>query len=85
MKLATTVEGFMPYSRDENLARPWAVPGTAGLEHRIGGLEKQDVTGNVSYDAKNHERMSHLRRDKVLKIADDLPPTEVFGDQEGDR
>ena len=77
-------ESFMPYRRDEKtLARPWAVPGTPGLEHRIGGLEKQDVTGNVSYDPENHERMVHLRAEKVARIADSLPPLEVTGDPEG--
>ena len=71
---------FMPYARDEEtLARPWAVPGTPGLEHRIGGLEKQDLTGNVSYDPDNHEKMSQLRNEKVAKIANDIPSTEVFG------
>ena len=69
--------GFMPYKRDENLARPWALPGTPGLEHRIGGLEKEDVTGNISYEAENHERMTQLRAAKVAKIADDIPPLEV--------
>ena len=69
--------GFMPYKRDENLARPWALPGTPGLEHRVGGLEKEDVTGNISYEADNHERMTHLRAAKVAKIADDIPPLEV--------
>ena len=66
-----------PYLRDENLARPWAVPGTPGLEHRIGGLEKEDGTGNISYDPENHERMTHLRAGKVAQIADDIPPLEV--------
>ena len=61
-------KGFMPYKRDENLARPWAIPGTAGLEHRIGGLEKQDVTGAVSYDGDNHEKMVRLRAAKVAGI-----------------
>src|SRR5437588_5664208 len=65
--------GFMPYKRDEHLARPWALPGTPGLEHRVGGLEKEDVTGNISYEADNHERMTHLRAAKVAKIADDIP------------
>jgi len=60
---------FIPGIRDANLARPWAVPGTPGLRHRVGGLEKQDVTGNISYDAANHERMTHLRAAKVAKIA----------------
>src|SRR2546428_13027237 len=70
-------DGFMPYLRDENLARPWALPGAPGLEHRIGGLEKQDVTGNISYDAANHERMTQLRAAKIEKIAEDIPELEV--------
>jgi 2-oxoglutarate ferredoxin oxidoreductase subunit alpha len=70
-------EAFMPYARDERLARPWAVPGTPGLQHRIGGLEKADVTGNISYDAANHERMTELRAAKVDGIARDVPPLEV--------
>ena len=82
---ADTNNGFEPYLRDpETLARPWAKPGTAGLEHRIGGLEKSDVTGDVSYDAENHQRMVEIRAEKVARIADELPPTEVFGTQEGD-
>jgi 2-oxoglutarate ferredoxin oxidoreductase subunit alpha len=67
--------GFMPYKRDENLARPWAVPGVPGLEHRIGGLEKQDVTGNVNYEPANHENMVRIRAAKVAGIkpvGDDL-------------
>ena len=76
-------DGFMPYLRDENLARPWAVPGTPGLQHRVGGLEKEDVTGNISYDPQNHERMTHLRQAKVQKIADDIPLLEV-DDPDGD-
>jgi 2-oxoglutarate/2-oxoacid ferredoxin oxidoreductase subunit alpha len=72
--------GFMAYKRDENLARPWALPGTPGLEHRIGGLEKEDGSGNISYEPENHERMTQLRAAKVAKIADDIPPVEV--DQE---
>ena len=63
------------------LARPWAVPGTPGLEHRIGGLEKADITGNVSYDPENHHRMQLLRQEKVAGIADDIPELEVFGPQ----
>ncbi len=70
-------DGFMPYLRDEDLSRPWAVPGTPGLVHRIGGLEKEDVTGDISYDAANHERMTQLRAAKVAKIADDIPVLEV--------
>jgi 2-oxoglutarate/2-oxoacid ferredoxin oxidoreductase subunit alpha len=76
-------DGFMPYLRDDNLARPWAVPGTPGLIHRVGGLEKEDVTGNISYDSANHERMTHLRAAKVAKIAEDIPVLEV-DDPSGD-
>jgi len=76
-------DGFMPYLRDEHLARPWAVPGTPGLEHRVGGLEKQDVSGNISYDPANHERMTHLRAAKVEKIAESIPRLEV-DDPDGD-
>jgi 2-oxoglutarate ferredoxin oxidoreductase subunit alpha len=72
---------FWPYLRDENLARPWAIPGTPGLQHRIGGLEKQDGTGNISYDPVNHEYMTRLRAAKVAKIADDIPELSV--DEEG--
>ncbi|MGA2521129.1 MAG: 2-oxoacid:acceptor oxidoreductase subunit alpha [Acidimicrobiales bacterium] len=69
---------FWPYLRDQQtLARPWAVPGTPGLEHRIGGLEKADGSGNISYDPVNHENMVHLRARKVAGIADDIPPLEV--------
>jgi 2-oxoglutarate ferredoxin oxidoreductase subunit alpha len=75
--------GFLPYSRDDRLARPWAVPGTPGLVHRIGGLEREVETGNISYDPDNHERMTFLRRDKVEGIAADIPPLEV-DDPEGD-
>src|SRR5437016_3077559 len=76
-------EDFQPYRRDEQtLARPWAIPGTSGLEHRIGGLEKQDVTGNVSYDPDNHDLMVRLRAQKVAGIAQDIPELEVDGDQD---
>ena len=76
---------FMPYARDEKtLARPWAIPGTPGLEHRIGGLEKEDVTGNVSYDPENHHKMTELRAQKVQNIVDDIPKTEVLGNESGD-
>jgi 2-oxoglutarate/2-oxoacid ferredoxin oxidoreductase subunit alpha len=71
-------EEFWPYLRDENLTRPWAVPGTEGLEHRIGGLEKEaDSTGNISYDPQNHQWATELRASKVLKIADEIPALEV--------
>ena len=76
-------DGFLPYARDERLARPWAVPGTPGLVHRVGGLEREDQTGNISYDPENHERMTHLRRDKVDGIAADVPSLEV-DDPSGD-
>jgi 2-oxoglutarate ferredoxin oxidoreductase subunit alpha len=75
---------FLPYSRDENLARPWALPGTKGLEHRIGGLEKEAETGNVSYDPDNHQAMCELRQEKIDRIADFIPPQEVFGPEKGD-
>jgi 2-oxoglutarate/2-oxoacid ferredoxin oxidoreductase subunit alpha len=77
---------FFPYLRDENLARPWAIPGTEGLEHRIGGLEKEaDSTGNISYDAQNHQWATDLRTAKVLKVADEVPslePEDPDGDAE---
>jgi 2-oxoglutarate ferredoxin oxidoreductase subunit alpha len=77
-------EHFLPYSRDELLARPWAIPGTAGLMHRIGGLEKQDGTGNISYDAENHEHMTRVRAAKVANIASLVGPLEVLGPDHGD-
>jgi 2-oxoglutarate/2-oxoacid ferredoxin oxidoreductase subunit alpha len=81
----TDQASYQPYARDgETLARPWAVPGTPGLEHRIGGLEKADVTGNVSYDPENHHRMQLLRAEKVARVANDIPPLEVYGPQQGD-
>ncbi|NND13327.1 MAG: 2-oxoacid:acceptor oxidoreductase subunit alpha, partial [Acidimicrobiia bacterium] len=75
-------EEFWPYLRDETtLARPWAIPRTAGLEHRVGGLEKQDGTGNVSYDPLNHEKMTILRENKINGIADDIPDVAVDSDE----
>ena len=75
---------FLPFIRDEKtLARPWAIPGTRGLEHRIGGIEKADKTGNVSYDPENHHLMTGLRREKIRRIADSIPPAEVFGEKTG--
>lgn len=74
---------FLPYKRDERLARPWAVPGTPGLMHRIGGLEKQDVTGNVNYEPDNHEHMVNLRAKKIADIAKDIPLQEVSGPKTG--
>lgn len=82
---ASDPETFQPYKRNpDTLARPWAIPGTPGLEHRIGGLEKQDVTGNVNYEPLNHEKMVHLRAEKIARIADDIPAQEVEGEQSGD-
>jgi 2-oxoglutarate ferredoxin oxidoreductase subunit alpha len=75
---------FHPYKRDERLARPWAIPGTPGLEHRIGGIEKEDVTGNISYDPANHQHMVDTRADKIAGIANDIPPLHVDGPPEGD-
>lgn len=81
----TDAENFQPYARDpETLARPWAIPGVAGLEHRLGGLEKDSLTGNVSYDAENHELMTHLRADKVASIAKGIPDLQVEGEEKGD-
>ncbi len=75
---------FKPYARDpRTLSRPWAIPGTPGLEHRIGGLEKSHIEGNVSYDAENHDRMVAYRAEKVARIANDIPDVEVIGDAEG--
>ena len=74
----TETEGFQPYQRDsETLARPWVKPGTPGLEHRIGGLEKDYGSGNVSYDAENHQRMTDVRHEKIARIADDIPEQTV--------
>ncbi len=84
VEFTTNPEGFLPYKRDpDTLARPWVVPGTPGLEHRIGGIEKQEHTGNVSYDPANHERMCQIRAAKVQRIREDLPPTEVHGASSG--
>lgn len=75
---------FLPYKRDERLVRQWALPGTPGLEHRIGGLEKEDVTGNVCYDPANHEHMIKTRAQKIANIANEIPELAVDGPQEGD-
>ncbi len=75
--LAEGEEKFMPYLRDEKLARPWAIPGTAGLEHRIGGLEKQNITGNVNYEPENHQLMVKIRQEKVDKIAEYIPEQQL--------
>ncbi len=75
---------FLPYQRDERLSRPWAIPGTPGLMHRVGGLEKEDGTGNVSYDPANHQHMVNIRQQKVANIADDIPLQEVEGPDAGE-
>ncbi len=78
-------EGFFPYLRDPaTLARPWVRPGTPGLEHRIGGIEKQDVTGNISYDGENHDHMVRTRAEKVRRVAQEIPPTSINGPATGD-
>ncbi|MFO0948902.1 MAG: 2-oxoacid:acceptor oxidoreductase subunit alpha [Planctomycetota bacterium] len=74
---------FLPYKRDDHLSRPWAVPGTPGFEHRIGGLEKEHETGNVSYDSANHQKMVFMRRDKIAGIANDIPELVVAGPESG--
>jgi 2-oxoglutarate/2-oxoacid ferredoxin oxidoreductase subunit alpha len=80
VEFRTDPEGFLPYQRDEQtLSRPWAIPGTPGLEHRIGGLEKQNITGNVSYDPENHDFMVRLRAEKIQRMQQDIPELEVFG------
>ncbi len=84
VKLASDPTTFMPYSRDEEtLARPLALPGTPGLEHRIGGIEKQHLTGNVNYDPENHHFMVKLRQEKVDRAARSIPPLEIFGEKTG--
>ena len=81
----TEAEGFFPYLRDPaTLARPWVKPGTPGLEHRIGGIEKQDVTGNISYDPENHDHMVRMRAEKVRRVAQEIPPTSINGPATGD-
>ena len=81
----TDPDGYQPYMRDpETLARPWVLPGTPGLEHRIGGLGKQDGSGNVSYDPMDHEEIVRIRADKVARVADSIPEAEVFGPDRGD-
>ncbi|GAB4290097.1 MAG: 2-oxoacid:acceptor oxidoreductase subunit alpha [Ignavibacteriaceae bacterium] len=84
VRFETEPDGFSPYKRDENLARPWAIPGTPGLEHRIGGLEKANITGNVSYDPDNHDLMIKLRDKKIKNIVNDIPELEVNGEEEGE-
>ncbi|MGA6970883.1 MAG: 2-oxoacid:acceptor oxidoreductase subunit alpha [Candidatus Binatus sp.] len=85
VEFATNPEGFMPYTRDEEtLSRPWAVPGTKGLEHRVGGLSSENLTGNVSYSPANNELMVRTRARKINGITREIPPTQIFGDAEGD-
>jgi len=84
VKFTKEKEGFQPYIRDENLSRPWAIPGTPGLEHRIGGLEKANISGDVSYDPENHEFMVRLRAQKVKNVENDIPELEVIGDKDAD-
>jgi 2-oxoglutarate ferredoxin oxidoreductase subunit alpha len=80
---STDGEPYLPYQRNERLARPWALPGTEGLMHRVGGLEKEDITGNVSYDPQNHQHMTNVRAERVARIADDVPLQEVDGPSSG--
>ena len=83
--IAKKGEKYQPYLRDKKtLARKLALPGTKGLEHRIGGLEKEDITGNVSYDAENHEKMVSIRSEKIKKISDIIPDQKIFGEEKGD-
>lgn len=82
--IRTEKEGFFPYLRDEVLSRPWAIPGTPGLEHRVGGLEKANITGNVNYDPDNHDFMVKLRAQKVQNIQSDIPDLKVDGDESGE-
>jgi len=82
-KFRTDPEGFAPYLRDENLVRPWVKPGTPNMEHRIGGLEKQHIKGNISYDPENHQLMVEQREKKIKNIENDIPELEVIGDKSG--
>jgi len=85
VQFRTETEGFFPYLRDPaTLGRPWVRPGTPGLEHRIGGIEKQDVTGNISYDPENHDLMVRTRAEKVRRVAQEIPPTSINGPATGD-
>jgi len=85
VKFETNPEGFFPYKRDpQTLARPWAIPGTPGLEHRIGGIEKQEITGNINYEPLNHEKMVRIRAAKVEAVRQDIPNAMPVGDPEGD-
>ncbi len=84
VKFRTEKEGFQPYLRDENLSRPWVIPGTPEMEHRLGGLEKANITGDVSYDPQNHEFMVRLREEKVNNIIQDIPLLKIYGDEDAD-
>ncbi len=84
IKHPQTGDDFQPYQRDERLVRPWALPGTSGLEHRVGGLEKRDVTGEVCYEPDNHEHMVKTRERKIAGIAETIPPLEVTGDEQSE-
>jgi 2-oxoglutarate ferredoxin oxidoreductase subunit alpha len=85
VRFRTERAGFFPYLRDPaTLARPWVRPGTPGLEHRIGGIEKQDTTGNISYDPDNHDHMVRVRAEKVRRVAQEIPPTAINGPQTGE-
>jgi 2-oxoglutarate ferredoxin oxidoreductase subunit alpha len=85
VNFTTDTENFQPYRRDPvTLSRPWAIPGTPGLEHRVGGLEKQDVTGNINYEPLNHEKMVRLRAAKVEAIVQEVPDAVPTGDPDGD-
>jgi len=85
VQFRTEKDGFFPYLRDPaTLARPWVRPGTPGLEHRIGGIEKQDVTGNISYDPENHDHMVRMRAEKVRRVGQEIPPTSINGPATGD-
>ncbi|MEI7907882.1 MAG: 2-oxoacid:acceptor oxidoreductase subunit alpha, partial [Bacteroidota bacterium] len=85
VKFRTDPVNYLPYMRDDvTLSREWAIPGTPGLEHRIGGLEKQDKTGNINYEPENHDKMIKLRAEKIERIANDIPLAEVEGDKSGD-
>jgi 2-oxoglutarate ferredoxin oxidoreductase subunit alpha len=85
VSFAKEPSNFQPYARDEKtLARPWAIPGTPGLEHRVGGLEKQHITGNINYEPENHDFMVKMRAEKIERIANDIPLQEIEGDSEGE-
>ena len=83
-KLINKAKDYLPYKRDKNLVRSHALPGSPQLQHRLGGLEKEDLTGNVSYDPDNHQKMTNLRKMKVEKVADSIPLQEIEGHQDGD-